>query len=460
MASDPGRPQEERATTSRPTSASRRRGKVKIRIIPKKAEIAAHFGKACAIVIVVVAIAVLGTGVAMASDTEEGDEIKALKAKIAVLEEEKRLLEAERLWLEEQKKLQDAQAGPSSTSKEAARLREQAALLTEQRNLINAYAPAIPAGLQGSISISDNQSIEAEASAYRTMRQVMTEIAKKIEAKVPASGTLLILTADDRAAVSTARLFLADMDLLKTAYENHAEATLEGIPISAVLIGAGALAKTASDVMALFRTDTELKARAVSIPEEAVIAELAGQLTGRVLYYPAGFPAYAEGTTETVQLLAPLQEAREKANSRHRKSVAVLAKKISETKIDDEKAAATASKQALEDQWSAIEAAFSAFTNALRSRDATTGFTPLAQIIRGRWLQARLHAPDSEAFALTLRVLHSGGTYVLKKTFWKGTTLMQSGGIIVEYMLFDKDGILVKGGTTDRVREFSDLTLK
>jgi len=386
------------------------------------------------------------------SQQADSTELVALKGKIALLEEQKKLLEAERLRLEEERKLGELQAGPSAATLETIRTREQAALLIEKKNLINAYAPTLPTGLQGSIAVGDNQSIEANAAAYRTMREVAGLVADALKDHL--GGIILFLSTEDHNALTTANLFEADAALLRKAYENH-EPTKEFI-VQEILVGAGVLAKTASDIMALFRTDLEMKSRTVSIPDEALIAECASRLNS-TRYYPNGFPSFALSPNAVVDALEPLEKARRDARLRQQMTLGQLDTQLAGAANDTDKKAASTRKQQLEARWTELEAGFNAFMQALRTRDAASGTTPLAQIMRGKWLGTQL--ANKGTTALTVKVLQSGGTYVLRKSFFKGTRLRQSGGVIVEYLLVDAEGKVLASGTIDRVREFANLTV-
>ena len=398
----------------------------------------------------------LGMGARMTMAQEaDSTAIKALQEKTALLEQQKHLLEAERLRLEEERKLQEVQAGTSAAVQEAKRLQEETSLLNEKRNLINAYAPSLPTGLQGNISIGENQSIEANAAAYRTMRAlVQVLVDSTVSPKVPPQGTVVFLSTDDQNALNTSYLFSADALLLKKAYEHHMPA-LEFVGVPELLIGVGALAKTASDIMALFRTDTEIKARSVTIPDEALIAECALRLPASTRYYLSGFPVYAVVAEPSLEILQSLEKARQDARERHQKELA----RLNSTKVTEErdKAANAATKQRLEARWSELETAFASFMQALRTRDAATGTTPMAQIVRGQWLREQLSREGT--IGVTLRVLQAGGTYVIRKSFWKKAKLRQSGGIIIEYFLFDNTGKVLASGTADRVCEFPDLNV-
>lgn len=400
----------------------------------------------------------LYTGVVMADESKNAEKVQALKDEVELLLQETKRLETEKTRLEAEQKLAEAKAGPSADAQEIERLKERIELLTEQKNLVNAYAPSFPPGLEGKITLDSNQSIEATAVAYRTMRSLVPSIIERLKTHLDGDTRIVLLTDIDKNALAAWELFSADLELLKNAYNKHIPK--EEIAPVALLAGAGTIAKTASDLMALFRTDTEFKARTVTIPDESLIAEFANAFDDRVVYYSAGYPAWAGKTTPVVELLTPLNAARQEARARHQDRFDLLDKQAAEAKTDEDKSAIKVARTRTENQWADLEGAFTAFTKSLRERDTTTGATPLGQIARGYWLHDQFGESGKRTVGLSLKVLHAGGTYVLKKTFWNGTTMRQSGGIVIEYFLFDNTGRVLTSGTADEVREFPDLTIQ
>lgn len=403
-------------------------------------------------------------GVTMAEETENAGEVQALKDKIELLNKETELLKAEKLRLEAQKSLAEAKAEPSAEAQEIEQIKKKIELLTEQKNLVNTYAPSLPKGLEGSISLDENQSIEAIAVAYRTMRKLAPTIAERLKKRINENAQILLLTDIDKNALAARTLFNANLKLLINAYEEHLpeEQRAAGIKFApaALLAGAGTIVKTASDLMALFRTDTELKTRTVTISDKSLVAEFANAFSDRVVYCTEGFPAWASETSKIIEQLELLNNARQDARSRHQKWLDDIKNEAAGAKNDKDRPATIADQERIEAQWTDLESSSSALTKSLRERDTATGVTPLEHIARGHWLHGQLSDTEKQTVGLSLKVLYSGGTYVLKKTFFSGTTMRQSGGIVIEYLLFDKSGRILAAGTADEVREFPDLTIQ
>ncbi len=339
-----------------------------------------------------------------------------------------------------------------------ARLEQQTKLLEAERNLARAAAPTLPAGYQGNISLDENQSIEVQVALYRTMREVADQLVGSLVNSLPPDSAVVLLSEEDCNAIAAAQLFRFDLDALQRAYSRWGQRAARRSPIAVrgftesrellpalgtVGIGVEAVAKTASELMALFRTDTEFKSRALQMSDEALVAEVAARLGTRVAYYPAAYPVHAYECRELTDSMEGLENARDSANQLRLKLDAWTPGKKERT-------------AALLEEWNALESAHAKFLESLRSRDSGTGLAPLSLVARGCWLDRQL---ARSGHGLRVKVLHSAGTYIVKKNF-AGTKVKPSAGIIVQYMLFEPTGRLSASGTIDRARKFPQLALK
>ncbi|MCA1733897.1 MAG: hypothetical protein LC732_09870 [Acidobacteria bacterium] len=255
----------------------------------------------------------------MADDAPTSEEMKRLEEKIATLEKQKQLLEKERGVIEASRLLENAKAGPSATSRETAKLTEDLALLAEKQKAINALTPQLPQGLPGSITLDDSQLLEAQIVTYQTLSSIAGEIAKEVE-KAGTGGAIVLVTQDDLNALAAVQMFETERELLRLDLERHAP-EIAKLSLPAALLAIGPLVKTAADVMALFRTDTEFKAKSIVVADEAFIASVAGHLEG-VRYYPAVFPSNALDLQALINAMKPLEQEFTAAMARHQKQTA------------------------------------------------------------------------------------------------------------------------------------------
>lgn len=392
-------------------------------------------------------VVVLPNEVAMADEPTKPSEMAKLEERIAELEKEKELLEKEKELVEAARALEQAKAGPTVTARETQELTERIALIAEQKKMLDELTPELPQGLAGTITLDDNQSIEAQIAAYETLGVVASQIANRISPAKDASGkstdmTLsrtVLVTPDDVGAITALLLFEEEANALKKELKTHAPETVELGAESLLLIEP--LLKTAADVAALFRTDTVFKARTIAIADEALVAAVAGRLPG-VRLYPQAFA----GTEWSLGVLTEVDKEFTEAGKRHLKQISVEnPDEISLKRI----AGLTA-------DWERLEPKYRAFRDALRARDPETGITPLSVLNKAAWLRTELARNPR---VVMLKVLHAGGTYVLKKRFWRGATLSQSGGLVAQFMVFDTAGQLMDGGTFQQIRTFDDLNV-
>jgi hypothetical protein len=102
-------------------------------------------------------------------------------------------------------------------------------------------------------------------------------------------------------------------------------------------------------------------------------------------------------------------------------------------------------------QLKAVNEQFDKFVNALIAVDATAGVNPLTNYIRAENLLSVLPR-GAGSYWLQLKVLKAGGnnrikTNLIVDIFTGGNRLSHSGGVIVEYNLFDDDGRSVASDT-------------
>lgn len=108
-------------------------------------------------------------------------------------------------------------------------------------------------------------------------------------------------------------------------------------------------------------------------------------------------------------------------------------------------------------QLKAINEQFDKFVNALISVDAAAGVNPITNYIRAENL-LRVLPRGAGSYWLQLKVLKAGGnnrikTNLLVDVFTGGNRLSHSGGVIVEYNLFDDDG---KSVASDTITDYTN----
>jgi hypothetical protein len=193
-------------------------------------------------------------------------------------------------------------------------------------------APASPPAptatpLEGKTTADDNVMLEVEIVSYQALSEAAEKIGEEINKKVPNAKAFAIYNAKDVAAW---RFYASMFPAFKGQLVNFADkykvlgivpptprlkrseemtkeekqaalhgAGLPGISEAQAGLEAGASALRAFvDLIALFRTDTEIKGKAVTIDESAFVAEIIRALENKyqkkaAFYYPAVFPPQA-----------------------------------------------------------------------------------------------------------------------------------------------------------------------
>jgi hypothetical protein len=161
--------------------------------------------------------------------------------------------------------------------------------------------------LEGKTTLDDNVFLEVEMVSHNAMSEAADRISTEIGSKMSKPAVIAIYNAKDIAAwrfyTSMFPAFKGQLNSLEHKYSDLGISlptpTLTGLgPLAAVQtdLEAGANALRAFvDLIAIFRTDTDIKGKAVTIDESALVAELFRALKNTykdnaTLYYPAVFP--------------------------------------------------------------------------------------------------------------------------------------------------------------------------
>jgi hypothetical protein len=231
---------------------------------------------------------------------------------------------------------------------------------------------------------------------------------------------------------------------------------------------AGATAKTAIDLISLFRTDVSLRYGNLTISDQALITAVLKELAAQNIevYDPSLVPPDMMSQESKVQdELRQIDQAQQRLEGLHgmiNADRSALAKKIEQ--ISSDNAAADKGKtggaetpedklQAVKDRLAALDredqrrsattSAIAAFRTGLIKADDNSGITALTNILHGE----NIASVATDAHWLWLKVAAAGGGYQTRQTLWGIlTNVSYSGGAIVEFQLFDKDGKVVAAG--------------
>ena len=160
--------------------------------------------------------------------------------------------------------------------------------------------------LEGKTTVDDNVFLEVEMVSYNAMSEAAEKIGEEIHHRLGHAKVIAIYNAKDVASwrfyTSMYPAFKGQIKTLEHAYNGlnislpKSALTASAIADAQTSLEAGASAlKAFVDLIAIFRTDTEIKGKAVTIDESALVAELFRSLRNKyqgsaTLYYPAVFP--------------------------------------------------------------------------------------------------------------------------------------------------------------------------
>jgi len=282
---------------------------------------------------------------------------------------------------------------------------------------------------EGKTEIDDKVLIEAQILAYRMLDSAAATIANTVAPKTGAS--IVIHNSADLAAVGAYRAFSGQMEVLAKDYAAVAPAPAPApAAIVGAIIGVTAAVKTVIDLVSLFRTDRKIQGVDVEITDLALVSEVAGKLAEKKkkVYVTELYPIEIESEHgATVQ--SHLDRVRDAAGA------AKLRVDGLDAGADKDKASARLA------ELDRIRAAF----DDLLTRVAAEGSGPvLATLLRGAAVETFLKNGN----VLYLKALKAGGTNETKKNiFGRDKDVKHSGGVIVNYILFDTDGSVLLSST-------------
>lgn len=447
---------------------------------------------------------------------------------------------------------------PSAIDKEIERLKKEKEKAELKKEIREAQPTPSTTPLDGKTTADENVIIETQMVTYKAMSDVAERIGAEIHSGFPNAQAIAIYNTEELQNLKhyrvAAPVLNARIDDLKDQYEKvfteiekHPElraSALEETTFTvsqkssvnkaitnasaglnmiigpgAIAAGAGTALKAFADLLALIRTDTEVKGKTVTVEESAMVAEtfraLRTKFEGRLrLYYPAvvqpeadfeGCPKWStrDFCSPILTALAGLYEKRADAQQRlfvkmfdvtaefdkmtRKKAgageeVGALSKQIDELNLDR-------LKQELVKPWTKLQVMrFEKFIKGLEARTAeavsekTAASTRLETLAKEKNLLEALQAlnqqsdemvaalakPDdkgkselasflraenmdkamgNDGFWLEFRAISAGGNNRTRKNlfrYFSGAKLDHSGGVIIEWALYDRNGVSVE----------------
>jgi len=309
--------------------------------------------------------------------------------------------------------------------------------------------------LEGTVTLDTTKApIESEVHAYTALRTAATSLAGQIKPEQAGQTDpeqLVVCGEDDWKRLRAYRVFTQQVEYLSGLYEQELATGVFATPEAAadpsfMLISsvATAVAKSALDFLALFRTDITVTHHTFTAQDVALVYEVGRALKAkgvRVFYGDELLPlphtgASASGTWPSVtERLGVLNAFRINAGQ---EVAAYEAKQAGEEEAMQQADADRAHRL------KALNARVDALMKDLSTADATTGESPLSTLVQTERLARLLHQTESQI--LVLKVIRLGGSSQTKKHLFKMNSVWYSGGAIVCYALYERDGSLGVSG--------------
>jgi len=307
--------------------------------------------------------------------------------------------------------------------------------------------------LKGEIKVEDKANTfetESVALSYEALSILAKQISSKLQVGAGAFNQVVIYSEPDFQSLVQYRIFESQAGpaldaydfLLKTESTNRGEkSSLSRGIASEVLelpvIGT-AFVKSAIDFLSLFRTDTAITNKKVTIEETALGALVANEMRftrpNFTVYFPGAYipeddwePADENSVlTQLTKLYAYQAIAKEILADYDQTAAAEKPKHLYHQKIP--------ALKALNEQVARLLANY-------ENRQGENAGNRLRELVRAEQLNRMLES-DPKTGILQLKVLDAGGSERITRNLILGSKIRHSGSAIVEYLLFDKTGVL------------------
>lgn len=346
----------------------------------------------------------------------------------------------------------EAAANPSEMENAKTLAEQQKAIAEAQKATLKAELPDFSTkGPEGKITATD-VNIECQVLAYRAVSKIVSYISEKIKKEHPTTKKVVICDRNDLNNYFSYKIFIKQLELLKTEYdgvltieEEEVGNGARAIMAAASLTGVSTVLSSIVDFASLFRTDVDIKGVDVEIVEEALIAELVKALKDK--------------TTEAKKGIEPIYlPFRINVPDKFLTEISDLDKCRDEALKIIEDCKKNGNCQGDVDKLSELNGLYDKIKSALVSIDEKTGTSRLEKLIKGEILNTELqpehnvksenpkvenpeNEENEEIDMLYVKVVKAGGNNQTKRRFWTNE-IAHSGGAIVAYFLMDKNGTI------------------
>jgi len=305
----------------------------------------------------------------------------------------------------------------------------------------------------GGLTLSEDD-VARDIIVYRALGQVDVRVAGKLRSAVPRGSTIVIFDAAAfadwtfyRRSLPLFKIVIGDLaadycQVARGASGEEKSFQMDSVGAASAIASATNVVGQIADLLSYFRTETTMTGKAVSVTEDAVVADLFSQLRDTSpdlkLLYPKTFaldlPVMSGETT--VRRACCTAEKGEACNETR----AVYSSEIANA-LDDlyraRRAAYTAKKESVE--LKRLDKYFDDFMQMFTAPASGGSDTALRKYINAEQY-ANLNKRDDLYYLEIKSVKAVGTTRVRKNLFFLADKLDYSGGIVLEWTLFEKSG--------------------
>jgi hypothetical protein len=322
----------------------------------------------------------------------------------------------------------------------------EALLATAEKNkIVNLLPSPTATPLAGTTTFEGQVSFQNELLAYKSLADIATSVGTDMDGL---SGSVVIYNDADINALQSYSIMLAQIKTIVDRYkilnqEIHPGAAEEvgGAAIFAAPQVASTLLRSVADVAALFRTNTVTTGVSITPDETVLNAEIAAALRkkGLKVYEPKLYlpNLFGQSDSELIKQLGNLNQLKTRAEQ----SVAEF-DALTEDELKD-KLKANIKKTTIP-KLKALNTQVDTFINNLLRIDETTKLSPLVGLYRAEKMKSLLD--NTPCFILQLKLAKAEGNRTTKSNLFTGTKTSYTGGMILAYTLFDRDGQIIKSG--------------
>ena len=312
----------------------------------------------------------------------------------------------------------------------------------EKNKILNLLPTPTATPLAGTITVPDQVVLQSELMAYQSLSEIARQVGEDLDVK----GSVIVYNEADMNALQVYTILLAQIKTIVDQYNSlnkklNPSASEEFGPaaVFAAPQVASTLLKSVADIAALFRTTTVITGGGITVDDAVLNAQVADILRrkGLSVFEPKLFlpNLFDQPNSEIIKQLGNLSLVKARGEQ-----------EVAEFDALSTEAQKASIKKAFIPRVRALNTQVDTFISNLMRLDDTTKQSALTGLYRAEKLRTLFQDEKQQTYVLHLKVAKAEGTKTTKSNLFTGTKLTYTGGMIVSYTLFDRNGQIVRAG--------------